>query len=373
MEQLYDKARVNENQLKKFLLNVASRELANLATPCYSPPMKAPYHQLLRLTGLKENDLKKFSKEFYKGTAAKTLRYHFEPSTNLLLFIMNYALKNNNPTLYTSALLYLMIRYHGNSFHKFLKKYCDEKTFRYTLDQLTKTHLFSREKTISGGLLYLAKEMEKKYTKAIAKLNPVDVAKFIAEARHRINQSWRGFAGNYYSNYEKGLGIGTQTEPEGEEDDNTIENINKSERGMQTIQQVIRRIVINRDVDRKAMDEAKKITKVKSSIAIKISDKIRNVQYSQDLEMIYRLFTKELKSANDLCGNGFVSFVKRLMSVKRTRAEVYFKQQIAQLTEKIVRDTKSQDWYDSLTPQTKFSVYAYLAFYLTYFFRNTLC
>jgi hypothetical protein len=373
MEQLYDKARVNESQLKRLLLNIVSKELANLATPCYSSPIKSQYYQILRLTGLKEPDLKKFANEFYKGTKAQTLRYHFEPSTNLLLFIMNYALKNNNLTLYTSALLYLLVRYHTNSFFKFLKKYCDEKTFRYTLDKLTKTHLFSREKTISGGLLYLAKELEKKHTKAIRDLDPVNVAKFIAEARHRINQSWRGFAGNYYSNYEKGLGIGTQTEPESEDDEAAIANIQKSERGLQTIQQVIRRIIINREVDRKAMEEAKRITKVKSSIAIKLSDKIRDVRYSQQLEMIYRLFTKELKSANDLCGRGFESFVKKLMAVKRTRAEVYFKQQITQLTEQIVKDTKSQEWFQELTPQTKFSIYAYLAFYLTYFFKNTLC
>lgn len=370
MKILLGKVRINSRKLKALLIKITATELANIAEPCYTPPLKGPYHQLLREVNLTESDIRSFVKRLYEDHPAKSWHTHNVPATNLLVFLMNYFIRNKDKDGLLTTITYLMVRYYGNLMAKYMPKYCDEGVFRYTLDNLTKTHIFAREGTISNGIVHFAKNLRRRHIRSLAKLDPAGVAKFVSEARHRINQSSKSFARNYYKAKEAGHAIKTEVEPE--EGMETIQP-QVMDRGQRTIEEIIRRIVVNKTIDRKAMEDARKITKIKSSIATTIIKELTDVKYSDDIKLILTLFIRDLKEVNQLCGKGFLFYVKKLMAIKRTKAKVYFKQQVGLLLEKILTELGQKDWYDKLTPQTKFITISFLAYYMTMFMRNTLC
>lgn len=364
------KGAINEQKLKSLILRLTATELANLSQPCYMPPLKSPYFQILDAVNLKEADIREFTKSLYKDHPAKSWSTHNVPATNLMLLVINYFLKEKNQAAYLASITYLLIRFYSNLMNKYMPKFCDESTFRYALENLTRTHLFVREKTISNGIMYLAKELDKRYRKVLEKLEPNGVAKFITEARHRMNQSWKSFAQNYHRAASEGKGIRTQTEPEEEEEFTMLQT---SERGQRTIEELIKRIVVNKLIDRRALEDARKITRAKSSIANTLAKELTDLKYADNLRMIFKLFTKELTSSQELCGSQYINFVKKLMAVKRTRSAVYFKQQVIVLLERMVENLRYVDWYRDLTNQTKFILASFLAYYLTSIIRNVLC
>jgi len=371
MQQLLKKAKIDHRNLKQTISKIAVGELSKISEVCYYPPLKAPFFELLHATGLEEKDVREFSKRFWQKHPARGWNLHNVPATMLLIFIMHYFLLAGDKEAFTLTLLYLFVRYYSNIMNIQIK-YCNENTFRYALEKLTKTHLFVREKTISNGILYFAKELTNKWIKDIEKADVDSIAKFITEARHRLNQSIKGFAKSYYSASEEGHGIKIQREPESEEEMGILQ-YKILERGKRAIEETIKRITVYRQVDKKALDDSKSLTKIKDSVAILLATKLTDLKYSENIKIILQQYLKELKNIKMLCGSEFVLYVRHLMAVKRTKLTVYFKQQVDVLLQSLLKDLKQSNWYESLTPQTKFSVNSFLAYYLTMFFRNTIC
>ena len=136
---------------------------------------------------------------------------------------------------------------------------------------------------------------------------------------------------------------------------------------------VMVKFVVYKSIDRKALEEAKKYSKVKTSFAVIISNALRDKKYADDIRMILKLYIKGITDAKMLCGKDYESYVKKLMAIKRTRSQIYFKQQINILLEKILKDTKNKKIYDSYTSQTQFIINSFLAFYITATFKNSIC
>lgn len=371
MEILLKKAKINKPKLKSLIIKLSAGELSKLSEPCYYSPLKAPYFQLLNACGLSDGDIKDFKKRIWKKHPARGWKTHNVPATNLLLFIMYYFVKSGDKAAFSTTILYLLVRYYSNLMYRSVQ-YCNEDTFRYTLEALTKTHLFAREKTISNGIFYLSKELEKRWARYIRDWDIDGVAKFVTEARHRMNQSVKSFAQNYYKAHKEGGAIKTQNEPK-EEDEEGIFQYRVLERGRKVIDETVKKITIYKVVDKKAIEDAKNLTKIKASIATTISSSLTNLKYGDNIRTILQLFIKDLQDSNSLCGANYVPFVKKLMAIKRTKARVYFKQQVNILLEKVLEDIKYNDWYNKLTTQTKFIINSYLAFYLTIVFRNSIC
>lgn len=370
MDTLLEKARIDDRRLKQLLMRLTATELANIAEPCYAPPLKGPFFVLLREVNLTEKDVRDFTKRLYGNHPAKSWATHNVPSTNLLIFLMNYFIKKRDLDALNTTISYLLVRYYGNLMSKYMPKYCQDGVFRYTLDTLTKTHLFVREGTISGGLVYLAKELQKRFIRELASLDPNGVARFVTEARHRMNQSFKSFAQSYHKAAVEGHAINVEPEaPEGAEQPPP----QSMDRVQRTIEEVIRSVVVNRLIDNKALEEAKKLTKIQASIALDITKELTNVGYSDDMKMVFTLFVKNLTTAKQLCGNDFYKYVKGLMAIKRTKSKVYFKQQVGLLLEKVLTKINKKSWYESLTPQTKFITISFLAYYLTLLMRHRIC
>ena len=373
MDQLLEKAKVDLRGLRREIEKLAAFEVTNLSEPCYYPKTKKFYFILLNSLKLKDADVKEFVKRTYKGTKASSWTIYQDPATNLLLVIMRLFLQNGWTKAYLSALIYHLVIQYSRVMHSTLP-YCNPDIFRSTIETLTRTHLFVRERSVGNALLYLANQIsrQKKMTDNLLGWTIDEIVNFQVMTRSRVAQSAHSFITNYHKVREEGGAIKGQEEPE-TEDEKWKAQYQILERGKKAIDDVVKKFVVYKLIDQKALDEAKKLSKVKTSFAVVISDALRDKKYSDDIRMILKLYIKGIDNSNQLCGNGYDAYVKKLMAVKRTRAQVYFKQQINILLIKMLKDTKNKNAYDSYTSQTQFIINSFLAYYITSTFKNSIC
>jgi len=371
MQIFYDKVNPNISQLKRYITTNAARELSALSEPCYYPKTKRFYYELLNILKVTDKDVKAFVKRTYKGTKAEKFKLTNDPATNILVFIMYYFLKKREQSAFTSTLVYFMIIQYSRLMHKQIK-YCYPDTFKYTLDTLTRTHLFFREKSIPNSLYYLARQVQTNYTDDIKNWNVDGIIAFLSSARTRISQSVKSFAKGYYLNRRNGAMIKTQGEPKDGEDDNGYQ-YEVLEKGQKLVDDVTKKITQYKIIDREAFDEAKKITKIKTSIATIISNGVTKDNHINNVKIALQLFVKEAKTVDMVCGKEFYVYVKRMMAVKRTVAQLYFKAQINILLMEILKDVGFLKTYQSYTSQTQFIINSFLAFYLTLMLRRSIC
>jgi len=366
MEILLDKATIDLNRLKRTLHKITAFELSSLSEPCYYPSLKKYYYELLFLCKLKEKDISQYVTRFYKGKPAAKWKLHRDPISNFYIFLMYALNKSRQVTAYKSTLIFYIIRNYTNLMHKQMQ-FCNDDVFKYALENLAKTHLFSREKTISGSLFYLSKEMDKRFGRVI-KMGDVDgIAAFITECRTRISQSIKSFAEIYYRASKEGTTIRT---PIDDEDSTQYQQLEKSSR---LINDVVKSITVYKTIDSKAVTNSRNLTKIRASLATSISKSLTNINYTDNIRLILELFVKELTQVGHLCGDEFYINVRTLMAVKRTKALVYFKQQINVLIQKLIKDIKFDKEYNKLTKQTQSLINLYLAYYITLYMRNSIC
>jgi len=371
MEILQSKIPTDLSLLKKFINKTTARELDALAESCYYPRTKKFYFELLNLLKIKESDIKEYIRRIYKGTKAEIgFQVIKDPGAVLLVFIMHQFLRKRDQSAFLSTMIYYMIVQYAHLMYKQMK-YCNADTFRHTLDTLTKTHLFSREKTISGSLHYLALEMIKNFSGDLKTFDIERIIAFMLVSRHRVSQSVKSFAEHYYAYRASGIGIQAQTEP-GEDDVNKYQ-IQTQAHGEGIVNKILTKIITVKEVDIKALEEAKEITKVKTSIATLIAEHLSDSIHLNNLKIALHLFVQDLGTTSDLCGERFYDYIKKLMAVKRSSNPHFFKNQINILLVEILKDIKQYKVYETYTNQTRFSVNSFLAYYLALIVRNTLC
>lgn len=374
MQTLLDKSRINKSRLQSVLLKILSTDVNNLAMPCYLPPLKITMVALLKAVGLVEKDVKDFIKRTYKGTKAEKFLVVKQPDANLMLFIMWWALKNNQKTLFRYAMMYHMVRQYAHRFSThWPKKYCSEDVFSYSLENIVKTHLFAREKTIANALSHIAKDMERLYFDDIKQFKVDGIIAFIQASRTRIAQSVKSFAEHYYASYNSGSALNTQQDGATDDENDYQHSSQIQERGKKVVDAAVKRLIVYKNVDRNAVEDAKKITKVKTEVANLITTNVKDIKYADEIRLILQLFVKEVSDKSMFCGDKFQPLVKRLMGLKRIRARIYFKQQIYVLLLRIFKDTGYSKTYQQYTSQTQFVIASYLAFYLTMSMRNMVC
>ena len=370
MEELLNKIKPNLPKLKQFITSSAAKELSALSAPCYYPKTKRFYFEVLSLLGITDKDFKAFVKRNYKGSKAEKWNLWRDPGTNILVFVMHLFLKKRDMRAFASTMVYYMVIQYARLMYKQMK-FCNEDAFKYALDNLTRTHLFFREKTIPNSLFYLSEIMKTRYKDDITNWDLEKIIAFIGVARHRISQSVKSFAQHYYRHQKAGVGIKTQNE-ESDDDANNYQ-YQVLQRGQKIVDDVTKKLITYKLIDRKSFDEAKKISKVKTSIATLIADKITNDTNQNNIKIALQLFIKDLKDVSMVCGKGYIPYVKRLMAVKRTTAQLYFKAQINILLMDILKDMAFLETYEKYTSQTQFIINSFLAFYLTGIVKNNLC
>jgi len=68
--------------------------------------------------------------------------------------------------------------------------------------------------------------------------------------------------------------------------------------------------------------------------------------------------------------SGIDDIATRLMRIKRTTKPAYFKKEIQDLTSVLVKNIGRQEEFQSLTPQTRFRISKFLAYYIARVLRN---
>lgn len=371
MKILLNKSKINHSTLKKFITKVVSEELSNLTEPCYVPKLKKYYFNLLNMTGLNEKDVKEFVKRFYYGTIYSEFQLQKDPITNLIIFIMYYFLNIDDIVGYNITMLYFTIRYYTNIVSKQFR-FCNPDAFRYALENIAKTHLFSREKTISNALFFMSKEITKRYISGIKDGDPEIISKMITEIRTRISQSIKSFAELYYKAQETSTAIRNPYESEDEETGNKYQE-QAQDRYQKIIDTITKKICIYKYIDKKAILDAKGITKINLSLATLLSNSLTNIRYVENIRVTLKLFLKNIKEVKTLCGKEYFIYIRELMSIKRTTSVIYFKQQINELVEKLIDDINYREKYDKLSNQSKFMINLYISLYLTMILKNTMC
>lgn len=166
--------------------------------------------------------------------------------------------------------------------------------------------------------------------------------------------------------------IKTQGEINDEEGDNSYQ-YKVLEKGQKITDDLTKKITTYKIIDRKAFDEAKDISKIKTSIATLIVNGLTKEENFNNIKIIYQLFVKNAKTVDMVCGDEFYKYVKRMMAVKRTVAQMYFKAQVNILLMDILKDVGFLKSYEKYTSQTKFIINSFLAFYLTIMLRRSVC
>jgi len=369
MEQLLAKANINDARLKSHLTRVVAKNLGALSAPCYYPEVKKNFYEFLKLTGLTEKDIKEFAKRRWKGRKESKFATQSNAIANFNVFLLQYFLKKKDKTAYKYMMIFFIIRHYANLMHKTFK-YCNDETFKYALEVLTKTHLFAREKTISNALFYIASEMVRRWSRGLRTGDLDAISRFMQDSRTRVSQSMKSFAQTYYKAAEEGSALRSEEEPSEEEN---VYQIKAASKGIQLADEITKKITVYRFSDYKSQETARNLAKINSSLATQIVSKLNNTKHSDNLRIIFRLFLKDLKDAQSLCGKKYEVYIRQLMSIKRTKMKIYFKQQVNVLLIKILDEIDYKLKYDKLTSQTQFLINLYLAYYLTMVLKNTVC
>jgi hypothetical protein len=368
MDDLLIKASIEEDELKSYAVRIAANELAKLSEPCYYPEITKHYYEFLHLTNLTEQDIRTSFSEFFRGVKEAPLSIHRDPKTNMLIFLMHNFLKKRDIQAYISTLLYYVLKAYSNlMYHRI--KYCNKDVFRYTLEQMSKTHLFTREKSIAGAIYYIMQEMKNKYTDSFLSKDARQIAMFITECRTRVSQSIRSFQIAYYKFSKEGLKF---REPYVGEEGGEFEYQTVEKRNL-LIDNITKSITVYREIDEKALAEAKSLTKIRESLSRQIVEELANVKYQENVRTVLDLFVRDIKSSSSICGKDFFPYVRSLMAVKKSNKPIYFKQQVYELLVKILKSIKSLDSFLRLTSQSKSLHGSFLAFYIAMFLKNKIC
>lgn len=376
MNIILQKAVFDDAKLKKYIVNITVTELQSLSEPCHYPDWKKHYHELISLTNLTDDDIKLFTKRFYSETKIQINldKYDKIPllmrdvGSNLLIILMHHFLKQRDVKTYSMFMIFFMIRQYGNFLYQNLK-YCKPEVFSYTLNHLNPTHLFIREKSISNALFHLATAMKRRYTDGLLEPNPDKISQFIFASRTSIAQSLRSFLESYYKYEKEGKSIQNPLESEEGEEISSKE----LDRGERIADLVSKKICVFKELDYKALDDARKLTRINTSLSVIIVKELQDIKFINDVKFIIELFLRDMKSVKEICGKDFLSYVKRLMGIKRTTKSIFFKKEVNNLLMKILTNLEYSKKYSKITPQTQFQINSFLAFYITMYTRNIIC
>ena len=371
MEELLKKAHIQDEQLKRLVTRLVSTNLGGLSEPCFVPSVKKDYYEFLHYAGLNDSDLRDFKKKIWSGRKEEKFAHLFKDNaSSFYFFLMWYFLKKRDVQTATYLFIYFTIRQYSQQMDRYFTKFCNPQVFTYTLNSLTKTHLFAREKTIPSALYYLSIELMKRYSDKIKEFDLDGISSYFMETRHRVSQSLRSFASVYYKASEEGQSISAH---DNQEDDENQYQVQDQEKANRIIERVAHLITVYQQIDEDVKEEARQISKINVGLATGLVSKLSNTRFSDNIRIILKLFFKDITSVKTICGKEYYSYVRQLMSIKRTTSKIYFKQQVSLLLDDVVKELGYKKQYSKLTSQTQFLIHLFLAYYITLILRKGMC
>jgi len=282
----------------------------------------------------------------------------------------------NQAKIAETILLYLLIKFYGSSYEKFFPEGCQDPVFRYTIDNIVQVHLFYREKTIANSLIFLSRYTQKKFFNRIKKnleWNPELMHDFMHDAKQKVNQSTRSFANAYYRNAETGKGVGVQVDADDDADNKNMFQTTTGAGSGNTaaVEKFIKSMYVYKNNDRRALDEAKKRSRVKNNLAESMLPLIHSRSSEETVKIILISFMKNILDTKSLCGPEFYKMVSGLMYKRILKDSFIFKNLIIDFSDSLYENVMSTSIKTGT--RDKISARIFVAFYITISFRNLFC
>jgi hypothetical protein len=370
MEIFENKIKFNAQRINRLLVQQVGRHINALSQPCHKIDTKDFEMTLFREMGIRPKDVKEFAERTYKDVKVGTT--HVVPFTFLIIYLYYRFLKSRQIKMAETALLYLLIKFYGSETRKSYPKFCDEEVFRYTLANITPANLFHREGTIANALIYLMRALNKKYSALIERWDPIILKDFTSQSRRRVAQSVQGFARQYYTNRDKGKRITGEKDVTSEEDDekkNLYQNTTSGK--FPAIEKFLKSMFVYKNFDRRAIDEAKRVSRVKVNLAESMISTIHSRDSEEQIKIILTSFLKEILDAKSLCGQEFFKIVRKLMMVRNYKDSFVFRNLIVNFTQSVFESGNPPT--RQLSSRDRTSLEMFVAFYITISFRNLFC
>ena len=358
-------------KLRKYFNVISSKELLNMAEPCYAPKLRRYEDDLYNLLDVSKVELKVKVKEFYKNTNAEKWLLENDATTNLLILIMNFFLNNRDMVGFRSCMLFYNIRQYSNLFHRNFT-FCQNDVFLYTLEHMSNSHIYAREKTISNAVYHFSNQMINRWNKDLKNLeDPMQISKFIRECRHRHAQSIKSFTISYYKNAEDGNRIKQQKE-EVSNKEGDVSQVEVSIHTPQKIVELVDKITIHRFVDIKALENSLKINNINKIYGRMLIKEISNHKNHDILIAFYKAYISNLKKVSDLCSNNFIKELKKIIRSKSSKTK-FLKKTIQDILNDCLDEAKLTKQYNTLSIQSKYMYFNFIIFYLGFSLKNYVC
>jgi hypothetical protein len=365
-------AEINLPELHKYILNKISVEFSEMSANCYYPKVASIYMDLLHMMHTDEKTLKKYSKEKYLKVFSYSGKFQLlhDPFTTILIIIVQEFLKNKDFAAAQAAFHLFSLRYYVNALHKMTtpkgsrKSICNSEAFQSALDSLSKNHMFVKQKTIPNSIMYYSSAIMKIYLNDLQTDNGMGLFKMIYALRTRIMQSMRSFAEKYYEEYEQG-NISKEKEDGIQHIDHSHEVKLKN-----FISGIVTDICIYGKTDTNATLSASQLLKFNKKLSSEYVQKMAAPQFKDNIETALYLLLKEVKDIHYIKSTEFLDYVQKLMSIKVTKQEVYFKKSISLIHDGLIQSLGLQTWYNNLSIQSQAISRNFVAYYLVFYLRN---
>lgn len=352
--------------LHKFILNKISIEFSNMVENCYYPKIAEIKRDLLHMTSSKEKELLAYSKNKYKGMKFKLLHDSY---TTLLILIIQDFIDQKDYAATESAFHLFSLRQYTNLLYRYTTKkgskrhLCLPDVFQSTLDRLSKNHMFVKQKTIPSSIIYYSRAVLKRHMEHLRTDNADGLFKMIYEIRSRINQSMRGFFNKYYAITKEKTQVTKSKEEEAYDEAHETKL-------RYFISRIGQDMCIYRKIDHGSIVQASSLIKFNKKLSKNYIEELSNPKYSDQVESALYLLLKDIKDISFIKSTKFLDHIQKLMSIKVTKQQVYFKKTISQIHSQIIDNLKLRKWYDNLSIQSKAISRNFIAYYIAFFLRS---
>jgi hypothetical protein len=371
-ETIDKKITFNPRRIYQLIVRQLGKDINGLSEPCYKVHTKVLETTIFRELKITSREWNMLGREIskVKPGAGDTVKV---PFTVALSYLYYRYIKAGERRMAQDILLYLLVKFYGSRFHKHLPAGCHDETFRYTLENLAKPHLFYKYKTIANSLIYLSDVINKKFITRMKtpEIDMLVVYDFIIESVNRVAQSSRSFFQSYYRNREAGKGIAIEVTPDDDaENKNMFQTTTGSDRRLAATEKFIKSMFVYKNHDKKAIDESKRISRVKNNLAEIIIPMIHDKKSEEPIKLILMSFLKEILDTNSLCGNDFYKIVKRLMLKRNFKDTFRFRALVTNFTNSMYENVST---LQTASERDKISLSIFVSFYITISFRNLFC
>ncbi len=366
------KVNFNPTRIYRMISRQLGQDINGLSEPCYKIHTKKFEAELYREMRINPKDLRDLAKRTYEGTKFFNFDIAKVPFTIALAYIYYRFAKARKKQIAEAIMIYTIVKHYGSSSDKAYPKVCLPDTFRYALSNLTKTHLFYREKTVANAIIHIGKAMNEKKYSIMDLWEPEKLYRFIIDGRTWISQSVKSFANTYYRAAAEGKTIGIEKTAESPDEQNMFQTTTGSAGKQAAIEKFVKNMFVYKNHDRDAVNEAKRLSRVKNNIAESVIPVIHDKSSEENVKIILTSFLKEVLDSRGLCEQEFYRIVKKLMMKRNYKDTFQFRNLVVGFTNNVY-EAANPISSKNLTQRDMISLSIFVAYYVTISFRNLFC